>query len=53
MTRLILCLAAAVRFGIWPGVASTQLPEPLSKLNYEPIADFFHLPAGEAFGRAN
>jgi len=48
MTRLIPCLAAvAVRFGMWPAMVSAQLPEPLPKLNYEPIADFFQLPAVE------
>jgi hypothetical protein len=44
----ILCLAAiAVRFGIWPGVVSAQLAEPLPKLNYESTGDFFELPVCE------
>src|SRR5438552_13435722 len=48
MIRRILYFAAvALWFCIWPGVAFAQFPESLPKLNYEVIADFFQLPAGE------
>jgi len=34
-------------FCIWPAMAFAQLSEPLPKLNYELVADFFQLPPGE------
>src|SRR5713101_6322686 len=48
MTRRVLHLAAGfLWFCILPGSAPGQLPQPLPKLNYDMIADFFQLPPGE------
>ncbi|HKW56062.1 MAG TPA: hypothetical protein VJN42_01780 [Candidatus Acidoferrum sp.] len=45
--RISYLAVLAVRFYIWPEAAWGQLPEPLPKLNYEGIADFFELPPEE------
>ena len=48
MTHRILCLATLLlAFCVWPLEVRTQLPEPVPKLNYEWIADFFQLPPEE------
>src|SRR5215471_11800807 len=50
MTRRVLHLAAQVLwFCILPVSVFAQLPEPLPKLKYEAVADFFQLPSGEHF----
>ena len=50
MTRHVLHLAAQVLwFCILPVSVFAQLPEPLPKLKYEAVADFFQLPSGEHF----
>jgi DNA-binding beta-propeller fold protein YncE len=48
MSRRILHLVAGVSwFCILPGLVSAQIQEPLPKLNYALITDFFQLPPGE------
>src|SRR5260370_24103150 len=48
MTRRAVYLAVVVLlFCNFPDVAVTQVSEPLPKLNYQAIADFFQLPPGE------
>jgi len=48
MTRRVLHLVAEfLWFCILPGSALGQLPQPLPKLNYDVITDFFQLPPGE------
>src|SRR5215471_6271008 len=50
MTRHVLHLAAQVLwFCILPVSIFAQLPEPLPKLKYEAVANFFQLPSGEHF----
>jgi hypothetical protein len=45
MTRRVLHFVAEFRwFCILPGSALGQLPQPLPKLNYDVITDFFQLP---------
>jgi len=48
MTRhTIYHVAQTLLFCICPGLALAQVPEPIPKLNYEAISDFFQLPPGE------